>query len=423
MRLAWLLSFGHWFKRHLNALFTALVLAIAVWVSAVLDSDPNTQGWLPYTIPLEVYHLPADMVITDGLPQSVRLRVRAPKSVWERLSADPSLVKATADLKGIDRPGTYIVSIQPIVATRPVQILEYTPKEITLTLDKLASRTFPVEVKQNGEVALGYYTGQALVSPPQVTLTGPASKLDQVAKVVVTVDLNNTRETLHRTLRPLPLDADGHPIQGLTSDPETVALTIPVRQLGGYRDVAVKVVLKGQVAQGYRITNVSVSPPVVTVFSQDPERVRALPGYVETEPLDISGATDDLDASLKINLPKGITLVGLESVLVQVNIAAIEGSVTFTVPLEAIGLPPGMTAVIQPPEIDVILSGPLPVLDKLSQTSLRATVDLSDLPLGTHQVEPVVEVLDKQVTVDTINPTTVEVTIQPAPTPTPTTTP
>lgn len=423
MRLTWLLSFAHWFRRHLNALFTALILAIAVWVSAVLDSDPNTQGWLPYTISLEVQDLPADMIITEGLPQSVRLRVRAPQSVWERLTADPSLVEAIADLKGIEGPGSYIVSIQLFIAVRPVQILEYTPQEVTLTLDTLASRTFPVEVEQNGEVALGYYTGQPLVSPSQVTLTGPASKLNQVAKVVVTVELNNSRETLHRTLRPLPLDSEGHPITGLTIDPETVALTIPVRQLGGYRDVAVKVVLQGQVAQGYRITNVSVSPPVVTVFSQDPELVRALPGYVETEPLDISGATDDLDASLKIHLPEGITLVGLESVLVQVNIAAIEGSVTFAVPIEAIGLPPGMTAVIQPPEIDVILSGPLPVLDRLSQTSLRATVDLSDLPPGTHQVEPVVEVLDKQVTVDAVNPTTVEVTIQPAPTPTPTTTP
>lgn len=423
MRLAWLLFFWHWFKRHLNALFTALILAIAVWVSAVLDSDPNTQGWLPYTVPLEVHNLPADMIVTNGLPQAVRLRVRAPQSVWERLTTEPSLVEAVADLKGIDHPGNYIVSIQPLVEARPVQILEYDPQELTLTLDYLASRTLPVEVEQNGEVALGYYTSRPLVSPSRVTLTGPASELEQVAKVIVTVDLNNTRESIRRTLRPLPVDAEGHPVTGLTIDPETVALTIPVRQLGGYRDVAVKVVLKGQVAQGYRITNVSVSPPVVTVFSQDPELVRALPGYVETEPLDISGATDDLDASLKINLPEGITLVGLESVLVQVNIAAIEGSVTYTVPIEAIGLPLGMEAVIQPSEIDVILSGPLPVLDKLSQTSLRATVDLSDLPLGTHQVEPVVEVLAKQVTVDAINPTTVEVTIQPAPTPTPTTTP
>ncbi len=419
MTLQWLLTFGRWFKRHLNALFTALILAIAVWVSAVLDSDPNQQGWLPYTVPLETRGLPADMVVTDGLPRTVRLRVRAPQSVWERLSNDASLVEAVADLTTITSPGTYIVPVQITIHARPVQILEYNPQELTLTLDHLASRTLPVEVEQTGEVALGYYTSRPLVSPPQVTLSGPAGQLEQVTRVVVTVDLNNARETIRRTLRPIPLDEDGHPVAGLSTEPETVALTIPVRQLGGYRDVAVKVVLQGQVAQGYRITNVSVSPPVVTVFSQDPELVRALPGYVETEPLDITGATDDVDASLKIHLPDGVTLVGLESVLVQVNIAAIEGSVTFSVPLEAVGLAPGLEAVIQPPEIDVILSGPLPVLDNLSQTALRATVDLSNLNPGTHQLDPKVEVLAKGVTVDAINPTTVEVTIQPAPTATP----
>ncbi len=407
-----------WLRRHLNALFTAFVLAVAVWVSAVLDADPNQVGTLPYTVPVQVVGLPGDMVITSGTPQEVRVRLRAPRSTWERLASDPSLVSATMHLEGL-APGTYRVPIQVQVNARPVKILEYQPQEAEITLDRLASRTFPVEIEQKGEVALGYYASAPILSPAEVTLSGPSTLLNRVARVVVSVNLNNTRETIRRTLRPVPLDKDGKPVAGLTINPETVALTIPVRQLGGYRDVAVKVVLKGQVANGYRITNVTVSPPVVTVFSQDPEVVRSLPGYVETEPLDITNATDDIDASLKLNLPEGVTLVGQESVLVQVNIAAIEGSVTFSVPVEAVGLPPGLTANISPPEVDVILSGPLPVLDNLTLTSLRATVDLTGLPLGTHQLEPKVEVLAQHVTVDSVNPGTVEVTIQPAPTPTP----
>ncbi len=407
-----------WLHRHLNALITALVLAIAVWVSAVLDSDPNQVGVLPYTVPLQTVGLPADMVVTDGLPQGIRVRLRAPRSVWERVAADASLVHAQVNLAGLP-PGTYRVPVQIQVDARPVQILDFDPSEVQIALDQLGSRTFPVEVEEKGEVALGYYASRPLLSPGEVTLSGPTSQLDRVAKVVVTVDLNNARETIRRTLRPMPLDSTGRPVPDLSADPETVALTIPVRQLGGYRDVAVKVVLQGQVANGYRITNVTVSPPVVTVFAQDPELVRALPGYVETEPLDINGATDDIDASLSLNLPEGVTLVGIESVLVQVNIAAIEGSVTFTVPVEAVGLPPGLTAAISPAEVDVILSGPLPVLDNLTATSLRATVDLTDLPMGTHQLEPSIEVLAQDVTVDTVNPSTVEVTIQPAPTATP----
>ncbi len=413
MKRAW-----NWLKGHLNALLTALVLAIAVWVSAVLDSDPNQVGLLPYNVPLEVTGLASDMVVTQGLPQGVRVRLRAPRSVWERVATDASLVHAWVDLAGLE-PGTYRLPITIQVDARPVQILGHEPQEVQITLDRLATRTFPVTVVQEGDVALGYYAASPLLSPAQVTLSGPQTLLDQVHQVVVRVDLNNARETIRRTLRPEPLDANNRPISGLQAHPESIALTIPVRQLGGYRDVAVKVVLQGQVANGYRITNVTVSPPVVTVFSQDPELVRALPGYVETEPLDITGATDDIDASLSLNLPQGVTLVGIESVLVQVNIAAIEGSVTFTVPVEAVGLPPGLKAEISPAEVDVILSGPLPVLDNLTATSLRATVDLATLPVGTHQLEPTIEVLAQDVTVDTVNPSTVEVTIQPAPTPTP----
>ena len=37
----------------------------------------------------------------------------------------------------------------------------------------------------------------------------------------------------------------------------------------GYRDLAVKVVVNGQVAAGYRLENISVFPPVITVFAEE----------------------------------------------------------------------------------------------------------------------------------------------------------
>ena len=51
--------------------------------------------------------------------------------------------------------------------------------------------------------------------------------------------------------------------------------------------MAVKVVVQGQQAAGYRIENISVFPPVMTVFAEDPELVNELPGVVETQPLDL----------------------------------------------------------------------------------------------------------------------------------------
>jgi len=220
------------------------------------------------------------------------------------------------------------------------------------------------------------------------------------------------------------LDAGGLAVSGLTVNPESAQVSIPITQQGGYRDIAVKVNVRGQVAGGYRLTNVSVFPPVLTVYSQNPALVNDLPGYIETEPLNLNGASDDVETRLPLVLPEGISIVGEQTVRVQVGIAAIEGSLSLSdIQVEVLGLAPGLEAQISPSTLDVILTGPLPLLDKLTRDEVRFLVDLTNLPIGTHQVVPQAELLVNDVQVQSLNPATVEVTIQPAQTPAVTPTP
>ena len=77
----------------------------------------------------------------------------------------------------------------------------------------------------------------------------------------------------------------------LTFNPADIAATIPITQKGGYRNVVVKVITQGSLANGYRLSNISVNPPTVTVYSSDPAKVEALPGYVETTPINLGEFT------------------------------------------------------------------------------------------------------------------------------------
>jgi hypothetical protein len=116
-------------------------------------------------------------------------------------------------------------------------------------------------------------------------------------------------------------------------------------------------------------------------------------------------------------------LVGDQFVLVQVSIAAIEGSLKMSLPVTPIGLLPIQAALISPETVDVILSGPVPILDTMTPEDVRVLVDVSDLELGIYQLEPQVEVFPDRVVVESVVPSTVEVEIIIAPTPTPTLTP
>ena len=93
---------------------------------------------------------------------------------------------------------------------------------------------------------------------------------------------------------------------------------------------------------------------------------------------------------------------------------------TLTLPIEIIGLAPDLTATISPQTIDIIVAGPLNVLDTLTTDNFRVTLDLSNLPPGIYQRTPVVDLYPEDIRIQTILPETVEVNIEVNLTPSPT---
>ncbi|NTU74823.1 MAG: hypothetical protein HGA86_01720, partial [Anaerolineaceae bacterium] len=129
---------------------------------------------------------------------------------------------------------------------------------------------------------------------------------------------------------------------------------------------------------------------------------------------DLTGARDDLEVPIALNLPAGMTIVGDQTVRVQVGIATIEGSITLNgLPLEVVGLDANMQAKISPKTVDVILSGPLPDLDRIKATDIKIRIDLTGLKAGTYKLTPDVQLVLPDLTVESILPASVEVIISP----------
>jgi YbbR domain-containing protein len=94
-------------------------------------------------------------------------------------------------------------------------------------------------------------------------------------------------------------------IPDVTVTPRVAHITQPVSLLGGFKNVVVKVVTTGKVEEGYRLTNISVSPLTVTLFSDDPQLIEDIPGFVETLPVDLTGLQDYYETVVSLNLPEG----------------------------------------------------------------------------------------------------------------------
>jgi len=402
-----------WISKNYRTLIWAFALAIAVWISAVTSADPDETRALTSPVLLQIVGQDPGLVLNSGLPTEVEVTLRAPRSIWNLIEADPQIVKAVLDLSGLSS-GIHELNLQIQVDARPVKIENVIPRTVTFTLEPIATQALLIDLSVSGEAAVGYQVGKVGIEPLKVVVAGPKSQVENVNRARVSVNLSGIRENFDSMIPVEILDQNGQPVEGVTVSPELIHVTMPVSQQGGYRDVAVKVIVTGRVASGYRLTDISVFPPIVTVFAGNSELVNALPGVVETQPLDLQNAQENINTRLALNLPEGISIVGDQTVLIQAGISPIESSVTLAgESVEIIGLSTGLTAQVSPTTVDVIVSGPLPLLDTLTRQDVRVTVDLTGLEAGTHQIMPKVEVLISNVVVESILPNTIEVVISP----------
>lgn len=406
-----------WLGKNISAFLLAFFLAIAVWISAVTAIDPNQER--VFIVPIETLGQEANTEITSELPERMQLTLYAPSSNLEKINKQDDGLSAWIDLTGLGE-GIHDVPIQYQIPSdiRPVREIAASPSRAEITIEALITATIPINNEIIGEPALGYQADTPLWSIFETTLSGRSSLVRQVVYIEAILDISGATETIEKTMMLIPRDSEGRFVQGLDIDPEKVTVIQPITLKGGYRNMVVKVVTIGQVADGYRQTHITVSPPNVMLFSADPALLDQLPGYVETEILDITDAIDDIETVLALNLPEGISVIGDDHVLVMVGVAAIEGSVKISRDVEMIGIRPGLEAQVAPAQVDILIAGPIPDLENMTPVDVRVVLDLTGLETGTYQLEPIVEILPDNIYLQSISPETVEVIIQEQPTPT-----
>jgi YbbR domain-containing protein len=280
------------------------------------------------------------------------------------------------------------------------------------TLEKLTTRTIDVTLRLSGSLPISYEAGEAVLGSPSVTLTGPESLVNAVTQVVANIDLSNVTTSISRTVELRAIDSRGVIVSGVNLSPSQMPVEIPIKQMGGYRNVFVKIVTSGTIARGYYLTGLAANPPNITIYASDPEVAKNMPAFIETAPVSLNGAQISFETPAQLNLPDGITVVGDQNVVVQVSITAIESSIQLAaIPVEIINLPAGFKAEISPAVIDVYISGPLVAIEKITAADVKATLDLSQKSVGTYQLIPVITLTNPNLRIDSILPGTIEVVI------------
>jgi hypothetical protein len=186
------------------------------------------------------------------------------------------------------------------------------------------------------------------------------------------------------------------------------------------KTVPVVVTQKGEPAAGYIAGYVTKNPAVVTISSFDRSVIEGSNAvdFVETEPVDISGATEKITTTTKL-IPKGNYTINTPlEVRVTIDIAPAQATSSLIVPVKIEGLGSNLILDVSNSSVLVVLNGPLLDLQKINLDQIEAKVDLRGQDAGELRV-PVQIATPTGITV-TNNPSImVRLTRRPTPTPIP----
>ena len=408
-----------WLRDNVSTLVLALILALTAWVAAVGQADPIIEQTYAEPIEIEYQGLQDGLTIVGDAPQTSEITLRAPTSIWRILSNDD--IKLVVDLSSVGA-GSHHLEIQPTINARASQMTALNPAVVPLTIEPLATKIIDVQVLLKGVPSADYRAEEATLDIEQTTIVGPASAVDKVVGAQVEVDLTNRQQSIEQDLVLVLVDEAGEQVSDLQLEHETVHIAIQITRIENIRSLVVIPNVEGQEALEqigyYRVSRIAVTPLEVAVFSDDAQALEALPGFLDTLPIDLTDRTTSVDQRVALNLPEGFSLIGEQSVRVEVIIEPIITTLSISRKVEIQSVMLGLYSYVSPEEVSLILSGPVIKLDSLQPEDVRVIVDVLDLGQGTYQLEPEVLVLPDDITWEPPNPAIIEVTLTFSPRPT-----
>ncbi|WP_051554360.1 CdaR family protein [Desulfobulbus elongatus] len=159
----------HWLLKLLS-----LLIGASLWYFVVAEDRLD----LTVTIPLELRNLPANLVIGNQYKKDIEVVVSGPRRLIQEMRQQN--ISRPVDLSKAE-PGPMVVKNDEDSIPLPggIAVQRVQPANITLLIDRLARKDFPITPVTKGKPAAGFVFESLTLNPPQITVTGPQTVLEK----------------------------------------------------------------------------------------------------------------------------------------------------------------------------------------------------------------------------------------------------
>ena len=275
------------------------------------------------------------LIVVGGLEELETVTVKAEVPIRYYNTVNSSSFKVSLDFSEVTGPGEQdvrLVAASSIYGT----VKEISIPNVLLTVERYITKgNIPVRIDQMGETPEGYYAKSARAEVSDVSVAGPASVVNSIARCIVhyTVPAWDGGFGTERTASPIEFyDRSNSPVSNryltVTADGLGVEISTVTVQQTFYPAARLSLsdagLVQGKPAEGYEVKNVRFSVDSIIVAAEDLSMLTENTAFL-TGTVDITGLSADYTAVLDVMRPSSYVYVSTDKVAVTVEIGPEEG--------------------------------------------------------------------------------------------------
>ena len=206
-------------SRNFGLKVAAVLIGVILWFTFNYLTAGESKYAKTIVVPVSVQHVSSGLVAATTTRQ-VTIELSGSRTRLDGLSPDDFTAFVDASGKSA---GTYTLEIS-IRSAGSDAIKTVTPETAALIVDRYGFRRVPVVLQDAGASSVA----PVRVAPETVVVAGAQSEVAQVMAAQATIAYPADKGAIVMELRPVPVDAQLHPVSGITVDPQVVRATIAV---------------------------------------------------------------------------------------------------------------------------------------------------------------------------------------------------
>ena len=375
-------------KKILNSKALYVVLSILIAISLwfyVAFIDGDEENWQIRNIAVrfegaDVLEERGLMIVGDAPVVSVQ--VKAPMNYLARLNNET--VTATVDVSRIQEASQYTMgynlSYPSSVPSSSIQEVTRSPSNVTFTVARYVRQEVELRGVFTGSAAEGYMAGDSedfRFSPGQITVSGQAELVNQIAYAQVVVDGTDLTETVSGDYTYRFMSNSGEYLDNLDVECSTdsVYVTFPIWATAEV-DLTVKLITGGGASDAD--VRLDIQPDHITVDG-DKKDVAALSEII-LKTIDLATVRDGDVLTFPIPLaPELNNISGQTEASVTFHIDGLDTKSVETNNISYIGEPEDWKVTLVTKAITVDIRGKAEALSEITGENVRVVADLSDV--------------------------------------------